>query len=121
MDKEDIQKQCMQWQKDIDDKNKKLRFRPNPNYVDMKKKMENFTNKVLEKIVDPKFKVFSITKQTAHDPNKYPIFFIRDREIFEQEGKLEWRYFGSLFNIINKKIHYKTTTSYIPERFLQEF
>lgn len=121
MDKEDAQKQCLQWKKDIDNKNKKLGFAPNPRYFEMKKKMEDFTDKVLEKIVKPKFKVFSITKQTVFDQKKYPIFFIRDRQIFEENKKLEWRYFGSLFNIINEKITYKTTTSYIPERFLQEF
>lgn len=121
MDKEDIQKQCIQWQRNIDNRNKRLGFKSDSRYLKIKNKMENFTNKVLEKIVTPKFKVSSITKQTAFDQKKYPIFFIRDRQIFEEDGKLDWRYFGSLFNIINEKINYRTTTSYIPEEFLQEF
>ncbi len=121
MDKEDIQKQCVQWQKDIDNENKTSGFTSHPKYFEIRKKMENFTGKVLEKIVKPKFKVFSITKQTTFDSKEYPIFFIRDKKIFKKDGKLEWRYFGSLFNIINEKINYQTTTSYVPERFLQEF
>lgn len=100
---------------------KKLGGKPDPRAIKLKEKMKSFTQSALEIITKPKFDVFEVTRQTAHNPKEYPIFFIRDRQIFREGAKLDWRYFGSLFDIINGKINYKTTTSYMPEDVLQEF
>ncbi|MBU4069367.1 MAG: hypothetical protein KJ646_00120 [Nanoarchaeota archaeon] len=118
MDKKEIQKQCNSWNEKIQREYQSTKA--HPKYLEHKIKIDNFTKDNLNKISSPKYKVFSIARQNVHNQEEYPIFFIKERQIFEENGKLEWRYFGSLFNIINSKVNYKTTTSFIPERNITE-
>ena len=84
-------------------------------------KQIDFCKRNLEKLARPKFDVFDVTRQTAYNSKEYPIFFIKERKIFWENGKISWRYFGSLFDIVDNKVIYKTTTDYIQERCLQKF
>ena len=116
MDVQKIQKQCIDWYEQLETKSKKLIS--DKRYHEKKKKMENFTRDNLEKIADPKYELLSAVKQNCIKPYEYPIFFLRERQIFEKEGKLGWRYFGYLFDVKDNKINYRTTPGYIPEEHL---
>ena len=116
MDVQKIQKQCMDWYEQLETKTRKLIS--DKRYPEKKKKMENFTKNNLEKIANPKYELFSAVKQNCIKPYEDSIFFLRERQIFEKEGKLEWRYFGYLFDVKDNKINYRTTPGYIPEEHL---
>ena len=111
MDKKKISRQCIKWCKEETSDSEQSRA---PN---------KFTKIHLEEITSPKFEIHDIVRQTVHDSEEYPIFFIRERQIMGGEkigDYLEWRYFGSLFSIENGKIEYKTT-SFIPEKHIKSF
>ena len=116
MDVQKIQKQCIDWYEQLENKTKKLVS--DKRYFEKKRKMENFTKNNLEKIADPKYELLSAVKQNCIKHYEYPIFLLIERQIFEKEGKLEWRYFGYLFDIKNNKVNYRTTTSYISEKHI---
>lgn len=118
MDKEEFLRQCLEWNKRLEN----WKVKPDKRYIKHKKDLEQFTEDNLKNLQAPEHDVLSICSSAIYDPKEYPIFFIRDRQIFskEEEG-LTWVYFGSLFDIENGKVHYKTTTSYIPEAYLKPF
>lgn len=119
MNREDILNQCLEWKKELDKENKGACL--DKKIIKYNKAMENFTKRHSRKVGYPKYEVFDIAKATNHDLKRYPIFFIRERQIFQKEDGLTWVYFGSLFNIQDEKVCYQTTTSFIPEKYIKPF
>ncbi|MDP2672509.1 MAG: hypothetical protein Q8O84_01725 [Nanoarchaeota archaeon] len=116
MDVQKIREQCLNWYEQLEIETRKLIS--DKRYLEKKREMENFTKNNLEKIANPKYELFSTVKQNCIKSYEDSIFFLRERQIFEKEGKLEWRYFGYLFDVTNNKINYRTAPGYIPEEQL---
>ena len=118
MEKEEILKQCLEWNAKIEKRYKKVG--PGRGYFEHQEKMKKFTKENSGLISAPKYEVLSICSQTIHDQEKYPVFFVRERQIFEKKDGLTWVYLGSLFDLSDDKVNYQTTTSYIPEKYLED-
>jgi hypothetical protein len=116
MDRNLILKQCLEWNRNL----KSFKVKSDKRYLEQKRNWDDFTRNNLANLANPKYNVLSVCSQNLHDTKEYPIFFIRERQIFNKEEGLTWVYFGSLFDIKDGKVNYRTTTSYIPEKCLED-
>ena len=117
MDEDEILRQCLEWNAKIEKQYK--RTRPDKRYLEQKKEMDKFTEENSRLIPAPKHNVLSVCSETLHNQKESPIFFVRERQIFEKEDGLTWVYLGDLFDLSGDKVNYRTTTTYIPEKYLE--